>query len=236
MPVSKVFDPSTEKPGDHSSARSPTFTSAVPAMCRPRLSSGLRVTRFTVPEMPPSIMSAVVFLNTSTRPSSSGDTSLNDSVRPPLAEKMSRPFSSERTNGRPRIRTPDPSTEKRSGSSRWAKREMLTPGTRCSASATERSASAPISSAVMTSTTVSASCLKSCALCSEARKPLTMMTLVSVSPASFAVSSSSVSCAKATLLAAMHSARPETPASARVRLPKDVVRLSIRADTSCSPH
>ena len=142
----------------------------------PGLSSGLRVTRFTVPEMVPSIMSAVLFLNTSTRPSSSGETSLKLSVRPPLAEKMSRPFSSDRTKGSPRMITPDPSTENRSGSFACSKRLMFTPGTRCSASATERSGSAPISSAVITSTNVSASRFRFCALSSEARKPLTMMT------------------------------------------------------------
>jgi hypothetical protein len=42
--------------------------------------------------------------------------------------------------------TPVPSTDKRSGSDAYSKRPILTPGTRWSASATERSGSAPISS------------------------------------------------------------------------------------------
>ena len=41
--------------------------------------------------------------------------------------------------------TPEPSTEKWSGSLLPAKRLIATPGTRCSASVTERSGSAPMS-------------------------------------------------------------------------------------------
>lgn len=122
------------------------------------LSNGRRVRRFTVPEMPPSIMSADGLLNTSTPPISSAGTSAKLRIRPLLAVKVSRPFSSERMKFRPRTTTPEPSTEKWSGSTLAAKRLMATPGTRCSASVTERSGRAPMSSAVIESPMISDDC------------------------------------------------------------------------------
>ena len=86
-------------------------------------------------------------------------TSAKLSERPLLAVKVSRPFSSDRTKVRPRTTTPEPSTEKWSGSTPAAKRSIATPGTRCSASVTERSGRAPMSSEVMESTKTSALCL-----------------------------------------------------------------------------
>jgi hypothetical protein len=117
-----------------------------------------------VPEMPPSIMSAEGLLNTSTPPISSDGTSAKLRARPLLAEKVSRPFSSERTKFRPRTTTPLPSVEKWSGSTPAAKRLMATPGMRCSASVTERSGRAPMSSAVIESPMISELCLSCCEL------------------------------------------------------------------------
>ena len=145
-------------------------------MYSPLLSNGTRVLRLTVPARPPSIISAVTFLATITEPSSSAGTSEKPSWRPPLAEKASRPLNSPRTKFRPRMTTPEPSTEKWSGSFEPAKRLIDTPGTRCRASVTERSGRAPISSAVMASTMVSASRRMFCELASCARKPETTIT------------------------------------------------------------
>ena len=91
--------------------------------------------------------SADWFLKTSTPPNNSGGTSEKLRKRPEFAEKVSRPLSSLRTCGRPRTTTPLPSMEKWSGSLPAAKRLIDTPGTRCNASVTERSGSAPMSSA-----------------------------------------------------------------------------------------
>ena len=162
-------------------------------------------------------MSAVTFLNTSTRLSSSGDTSLKLSSRPPVAEKISRPFSSDRAKGRPRMMTPVPSTEKRSGSVVFSNRPMVMPGMRCSVSATERSGSAPISSAVTASTKVSESRLMFWAFCSEARKPETM---ISPSVGSVTTSSSSelvASCANAGEASAADKARHDAVPRAKIR-------------------
>jgi hypothetical protein len=71
--------------------------------------------------------------------------------------------------------TPEPSTEKWSGSLGPAKRLMATPGTRCSASVTDRSGRAPMSCDVMTSTTVSELRLMFCEVLRLCRMPVTMI-------------------------------------------------------------
>ena len=112
--------------------------------------------RLTVPAIPPSIMSAVAFLYVSTPAISSGETSANDRPRELFALKLSRPLNSLRTCGRPRITTPEGSAEKCVVSPEAAKRVTVTPVMRCSASATDLSGNAPMSDAVIESTTVSA--------------------------------------------------------------------------------
>ena len=174
-------------------------------------------------------MSAVVFLNTAMRPSNSGDTSLKLSSRPPAAEKTSRPFNSERTKGRPRMMTPAPSTENRSGSEAFWNLPMLTPGIRCSASATERSARAPMSSAVTASMKVSDSRLKSCALRRDARMPVTITS--STSKTCSSAGSTPASCAQAADPQAMESARPDTVQSALSCQAVDARRSFRRPDT-----
>ena len=79
-------------------------------------------------------------------------------LRPRLlfALNVSRPLNSERTWGRPRMMTPDGSAEKWAVSLVAAKRLTVMPGTRWSASATDLSGKAPMSVAVIESTTVSA--------------------------------------------------------------------------------
>ena len=71
--------------------------------------------------------------------------------------------------------TPEPSTEKWSGSLLPANRFIETPGMRCSASVTERSGRAPMSWAVIASTTVSELRLMFCELARLARMPVTMI-------------------------------------------------------------
>ena len=78
--------------------------------------------------------------------------------------------------------TPDPSTEKWSGSFEPAKRLISTPGTRCSASVTERSGRAPMSCAVIASTTVSELRLMFCAVARLWRMPDTTMGVLSPEP------------------------------------------------------
>ena len=80
--------------------------------------------------------------------------------------------------------TPEPSAEKWSGSLVPAKRLIATPGTRCSASVTERSGRAPMSCEVMTSTTVSELRLICCELLRLCRMPVTMI----APPGAFVVS------------------------------------------------
>ena len=115
--------------------------------------------------MPPSIMSAVAFLYVSTPAINSGETSPNDRPRELFALKLSRPLNSLRTCGRPRITTPEGSAEKWVVSPEAAKRVTVTPLMRCNASATDLSGNAPMSDAVIESTTVSASFLISCEVC-----------------------------------------------------------------------
>ena len=138
------------------------------------VSSGLRVLRLMLPEMPPSIMSAVWFLNTSTLPINSGGTSWNERPRPLLAEKVSRPLNSLRVLGNPRSVTPLPSVEKWSGSSLAAKRSIEMPAMRCSASSTLTSGNALMSVAEIASIWVSASRFMSCARISAPRMPTTV--------------------------------------------------------------
>ena len=97
---------------------------------------------------------------------------------------MSRPLSSPRTKVRPRIITPLPSAEKWSVSSRAANPVTVTPLTRLRVSVTERSGSAPMSSAVTESTICAASCLRSWARITEPRMPLTSTAWSSVAAAS----------------------------------------------------
>jgi hypothetical protein len=104
-------------------------------------------------------MSAVVFLYVSTPLISSGETSANDRPRELFALKLSRPLNSLRTCGRPRITTPEGSAEKCEVSPEAAKRVTVMPETRWSASATDLSGNAPMSVAVIESTTVSDSLL-----------------------------------------------------------------------------
>ncbi len=133
----------------------------------------MKVRRFTVPPRPPSIISAVWFLKTSTPDINSDGTSWKLRARPPLAEKLSPPFNSERTCVRPRTCTPLPSAEKCSGSPWEMKWSMVTPGMRDRVSVTLRSGSAPMSVADIESTKVSASRLMSCAFSTDARMPVT---------------------------------------------------------------
>ncbi len=137
--------------------------------------------RLTVPAMPPSIMSAVEFLYVSTPAMSSGETSPNDRPRELFALKLSRPLNSLRTCGRPRMMTPEGSAEKCVVSPEAAKRVTVMPVTRCSASATDLSGNAPMSVAVIESTTVSASFLISCEVCSALRMPVTRISVRSSS-------------------------------------------------------
>ena len=163
----------TEADGLVLSAKSPLLTLKLAASFSPSKSNGRRVRRFTVPPRPPSIISAVWFLNTSTPAISSDGTSWKLRPRPPEAEKLSRPLSSERTWVRPRTCTPLPSAEKCSGSPTARKRSMVTPGMRDRVSVTLRSGSAPMSCAVTESTKVSASRLMSWARMTLARIPWT---------------------------------------------------------------
>ncbi len=171
--VSQRLLKSIEAEGFTRSAKSPRLTLKDRPKRLPSKSSGMKVRRSTVPPRPPSIMSAFWFLYTSTPAISSDGTSWKLSARPPEAEKLSRPLSSERTWVRPRTATPLPSAEKCSGSPTDRKRSMVTPGIRESVSVTLRSGSAPISSAVTESTKVSASRLMSWARKTEPRMPLT---------------------------------------------------------------
>jgi hypothetical protein len=109
--------------------------------------------------------------------------------RPRLAsaEKLSRPLNSVRTWVRPRISTPAGSAEKCELSSLDCRRDTVMPGTRCSASATDLSGKAPMSVAVIESTTVSAFFLMCCALSSDLRTPTTT-TSSTVSAASLSAS------------------------------------------------
>ena len=68
---------------------------------------------------------------------------------------MSRPLVSERTHDRPRMKTPPPSAARRAGSRAALVRCRVTPGMRCSASETDRSGRAPMSTAVTESTMTS---------------------------------------------------------------------------------
>ena len=161
--VSQRLLKSTEPAGFTWSAKSPLLALKDMPKRLPSMSNGMKVRRSTLPPRPPSIMSAFWFLYTSTPAISSAGTSWKLSARPPDAEKLSRPFNSERTWVRPRTCTPPPSAEKCSGSPTVRKRSMVTPGMRDSVSVTLRSGKAPMSSAVTESTKVSASRLMSCA-------------------------------------------------------------------------
>src|SRR5690242_11741832 len=106
------------------------------------------------------------------------------SARPPLAVNASRPLNSERTKPSPRIRLPRPSGDGKSGEAPpYGKRVTVTPGTRCRASATERSGRLETSDAVTESTNVSALRLTSAAFSSDARMPVTTMVCSSPSDA-----------------------------------------------------
>ena len=78
------------------------------------------------------------------------------------------------------MKMPPPSAERRAGSRASLVRCSVTPGTRWSASETERSGSAPMSCAVIESTICSAFFLRSRALRSEARMPVTMIAFLLV--------------------------------------------------------
>ena len=103
------------------------------------------------------------------------------SARPPLAENASRPLNSERMKPRPRIRLPRPSGEGKSGEAPpvVGKRDTVTPGMRCNASATDMSGRLVTSDAVTESTNVSALRLISAALSSDARMPVTTTVVTS---------------------------------------------------------
>jgi hypothetical protein len=144
------------------------FTAAV----RPSLkSNGLCRRRLMVPATPPSIMFAVLVLNTSAPASASAGRSWNENPRP-TPVKISRPSSVVRMSLMPRI----------SGLtiSLLSPTNTCTPGTRCSAAAVVLSGNLPMSSATIESTTWSAFCLICAAASRLARRPTT--TTSSTSP------------------------------------------------------
>ena len=126
-------------------------------------------------------MSAVEFLYVSTPAINSGETSPKDRPRELFALKLSRPLNSLRTCGSPRITTPEGSAEKCVVSPDAAKRVTVMPVMRCRASATDLSGNAPMSDAVMESTTVSDSFLISCEVARALRMPVTRISVRSSS-------------------------------------------------------
>jgi hypothetical protein len=151
------------------------------AATKPSELKGTWVRRLTVPAMPPSIMSAVAFLYVSTPAINSGETSANgQAARAVRVEAVTAvEFAAHLRQaanhdagrlGRKWVVSPEA-----------AKRVTVIPLMRCNASATDLSGNAPMSEAVIESTTVSASFLMSWDVASALRMPVTRISVRSSS-------------------------------------------------------
>ena len=172
MPVSQRLPTVPDRRGRHERARSLYSDCALNAKSGLERSRGRMVRRLMVPPTEPSIVLASETLITSTELIiEAARSSKLMPERPDPDPTVETPLISTRLASVPRICTPRPTP---------ASRVIWTPVTFSSTSARFWSGSLPMSSALMTSTRLSALRFSTSALCSEARMPLTMTASTSV--------------------------------------------------------